>query len=620
MKNQVSNPTRMTRRRNKQRGAALVTAFLVLMILAMAGATYVSAGLQRITLANRQQYDVQTSHLAEAGMQDELGYLWQDFQTNQNFNDLDRWCAGASATSPASTFAGSISPIGNYSVGVVSYSVVDNFTRTLTLQAVGWVDGAGTGLLTAQDPQQVIQLTATYQLNRSDVFDYTYFVNNYGWMDGFQPSWLVVNGDMRANGNFSFTNGDPTVNGSAIACANSKLVPAAVGTVNAPPVKWSTSTYASSAATQPRWRQGYNSGVEGSVGSTTFMNNIGIMFDSTGMIVNSQIAGAVMADANGIRSWDLEAEGGNPTITALDPTPTSELVMPDLYNMSTYTALSQNWSDPTPTFSDGTTNPYYNQGAWIQVWNTTSNKYTTVTTNGNVSGTTTLIGTSAHPIKIHGPVTVSQDAIISGYVSGQGTIYAGRNVQIVGSVIYSNPPNFTNVNGTQVDSANGSKDMLGLAASGSIIMGDTSGFSNPYPLYYMEPPFTQGRYDAYGNYIPPFNATSMDSTGHMLYQSVMGDSYIHSISSPVNEIDAIMYTNNVAGGNIATGGSGITLNGSIISKDEAMVVWSLPMNENYDERIRDQGPSSNPLIDIDLPRSPVVLQTSWKSLGFSMSY
>jgi len=615
------NSTLQTKRRvhGKKRGAALVTSFLVLMVLAIAGASYISASLQTLTLANRQQYDIQTSHLAEAGIQDELLYLWEDFQTNQNFVDLDKWCSTATASSPASTFAGTIKNVGNYSVGVVSYTVVDNFTRQITISSVGWVDGNGSGVLTASDPQQVVKVTTTYQLQRSGVFDYTYFVNNYGWMDGFQPSWLVVNGDMRANGDFNFTNGDPTVNGSAIACQNNKLVPAAAGLVNAPPVKWSTSTYNGSAVSQPRWRQGYNSSVEGSVGSSTFMNNIGLMFNSIGQIVNSQIAGAVMADSNGIRSWDLQAAGATPTITNLDPTPTQELIMPDLYNMATYTTLSQTWTDPTPTFSDGTANPNYGQGAWVKTWNTTTNSYQILSTNGVIAGSATLVGTSAHPIQIHGPVSVSQDTIITGYVKGQGTVYAGRNIHIVGSVIYSNPPNFTDVTGTQIDSSNGSKDMLGLAASASIIMGDTSGFSNPYPLYYMEPPFTQGRYDVYGNYIPPYNATTVDATGHMLYQSVLGDSYIHSVSSPVNEIDAVMYTNNVAGGNIASGGSGITLNGSIISKDEAMVVWSLPMNENYDERIRDQGPSSDPLIDIDLPRSPTLAQNSWKTLGFSMS-
>jgi hypothetical protein len=608
------------RARSKKRGAALMTSFLVLMILSTAGASYISSTLEGITLATRQSYDVQTSHLAEAGIQDEMVYLWEDFQTNQNFTNLDKWCSGATSASPTSPFSGSIPGVGNFSVGVVSYTTIDNFTRNITILGVGWIDGSGTGALTAADPQQVVQVTATYQLERSGVFDYTYFVNNYGWMDGFQPDWLIVNGDMRANGDFNFTNGDPTVNGSAIACENNKLVPAAAGLVNAPPIKWSTSTYNSSATSQSRWRQGYNSSVEGTVGSSNYMNNIGLMFSSMGQIVQSQISGAVMADATGIRSWDLQSSGSTPTINQLDPTPTQELIMPDLYNMSTYTTLSQAWTDPTATFSDGTTNPNYGQAAYIQTYNSSTGTYVTQSTNGVVSGSATFIGTAAHPIKIHGPVTVTQDAIITGNVSGQGTIYAGRNIHIVGSVIYNNPPNFTNVSGAQIDSSNGSKDMLGLAASASIIMGDTSGFSNPYPLYYMEPPFTQGRYDVYGNYIPPYNATSVDSTGKMLYQSVLGDSYIHSISSPVNQIDAVMYTNNVAGGNIANGGSGITLNGSIISKDEAMVVWSLPMNENYDERIRDQGPNSNPLIDIDLPRSPSVSQDTWKALGFTLPH
>ena len=430
MPNRDTNPK--TRRfRSKKRGAALMTSFLVLMVITIAGASYVSSSLQSITLANRQQYDIETKHLAEAGIQDELLYLWEDFQTNQNFTNMDKWCTGASSASPTSPFAGSISSVGNFSVGVVSYTQPDNYTRQLTVLGVGWVDGNGSGALDASDPQQVVEVTETYQLQRSGVFDYTYFVNNYGWMDGFQPSWLVVNGDMRANGDFNFTNGDPTVNGSAIACQNNKLVPAAAGLVNTPPVKWATSTYNTSAASQSRWRQGYNSGVEGAVGSSTYMNNIGLMFSSIGQIVNSQISGAVLADSSGIKSWDLQSSGGTPTIASLDPTPTQELIMPDLYNMSTYTTLSQGWTDPTATFSDGTTNPNYGKGPWIQVWNSSTSSYKTITTNGTLSGSATMIGTSSHPIKVHGPVTISQDAIIAGYVSGQGTIYAGRNVHIV---------------------------------------------------------------------------------------------------------------------------------------------------------------------------------------------
>lgn len=603
---------------SKKRGSALLTTFLLLMVMSIAAGSYIAASMSSERLANREQFDIQTSHLGEAGLQSELSSLWQDFQTNQNFFDLDKWCKGSASGNPANAISGTIPGVGNYSVGVISYQKIDNYTRQVTIRAVGWVDLAGTGSLTTNDPQKVIDETATYALARSGVFDYTYFVNNYGWMDGFGPSDLYIAGDMRANGDFNFTNGSPTVNGSVMACMNKKLINGNSGLVNMPPLKWSDSNYAANAASQTRWRQDYSSALDGIFGSSQFMQNLGLIFESTGTSVNGQYAGAIIDDVNGARAWDRQSLGATPTITPIDQNPTKELVMPDLSNVAGYMAISQNYSDPLQNYNDGTPNPNYGVGAYVQTWNSSTNSYQTVTTNGVVNGSATLIGTQSHPIKIHGPVTFSQDAVIKGYVSGQGTIYTGRNIHIVGSVIYSNPPNFTTGSGTSAVAANQKADMLGMAANGSVIMGDTSGFANNYPLQYMTPPFTQPRYDASGNVVPAFDATQVDSTGHKLYQSVLGDSYIHSIASSVDQIDGIMYTNHVAGGNIATGGKGITLNGSIISKDEAMVVFSLPMHENYDDRIRDQGPSKSPLIDINLPRSPILTQTSWHDLGFSM--
>jgi hypothetical protein len=241
-----------------------------------------------------------------------------------------------------------------------------------------------------------------------------------------------------------------------------------------------------------------------------------------------------------------------------------------------------------------------------------------VSTNGVVSGSASLIGSAAHPVLIHGPVTFTQDAVVKGNFSGQGTVYAGRNVQLVGSIIYNNPPSFTGSNLTTQNNANEKADMVALCANGSVIMGDTSQFTQSYPLQYMEPPFTNPRYDDNGNYIPAYNATNKDSTGNMLYQSVLGDSYIHSIASPVNQIDAVLYTNFVGGGDIGTGGVGINFNGTIISKDEAMVVWSLPMHMNYDGRIKERALSNTPLIDLQLPRSPAILQSTWQDRGFSL--
>lgn len=610
------------RRRNKKRGAAFVTAFVLMSLVAVATVTYVNSATQRYRTSKRQTWDVQTTHLCEAGVQTVLRSLWRPFKVSQKFTDLDDRTTGASIASPRVPLSGSVPGVGCFSAGVIGvYQPVGNtYQRIVTVRAVGWMDRNGNNQLDAGEPQKVVDVTASYELARSQVFDYTYFVNNYGWMDGFDQNDLIVNGDMRANGNFSFTNGTPTVNGSVYASNNDKLTPPAVGLVNSPPLKWTNSNYATQNASNTRARQAYNSATMGSKGSAQFDQWRDYIFDSSGSIVNNKLAGAVLGDANGVRSWDRQTVGASPTMNTLDPEPTQEVVMPDLSDITYYTGMSTTYVDKKQTYGDGSSNPNYNQGAWVEVWDQSLNggagAYKRISTNGVVTGSAALIGTSAKPIKIHGPVTFTQDAVIKGYVQGQGTIYTGRNVHVVGSLRYKNPPDFSGSNITTMDNANEKKDMIALAARGSVILGDTSTFTDNYPLKYMTPPFTKGRYDDNGNWIPPFDAKVVDGTGKMKYQSVLGDSYIHSISESVNQIDAILYTNFVGGGDIGTGGGGVNFNGSIISKDEAMVVFSLPMYMNYDSRIREKSLSQQPLIDLQLPRSPVMLRSTWQDRGF----
>jgi hypothetical protein len=624
--------TKGRRIRGKKRGVALVTTFGIMTLLAMAAASYIGAATQTLRITNRQVLDLQGTHLCEAGVQSVLLNLWTPFKANQTFTQMDTVLPGASISSPLMSQSGSVGSIGNFAAGVIAYSDPggDPYTRQVTIRAVGWIDRDHTGQLTADDPQKVVDVVALFQLSRSKVFDYTYFVNNYGWMQGFGPSDLIVNGDMRANGNFTISDGSPTINGSVIAACNNELVPAAAGLVSGTPVKWSNSTYISQAKSQPRWRQGYDSSVYGAYGTTNYANSAAYLFDSAeGSVLSSStpdeytvtqtLNGAYLGDVNGIRRWSEESLSSSPSTLTLDSTPTQQVVMPDLSDIATYVELSEAYVDSKQYYGDGTVNPLYGQGAYVKVWNSTTSSYTTLSTNGVVTGSSALVGTSSHPIIIHGPVTFTQDAVIKGNVSGQGTIYAGRNVHIVGSIVYTNPPNFeltsTRTTMTAVDNYNEHEDMLGLAAGASVIMGDTSEFGY-YPLNFMTPPFTQGRYDDEGNWIPAYNALATDSTGNMKYESVLGNSLIHSLAQNIQQIDAVLYTNFVGGGNI--GGSGtVNFNGSIISKDEAMVVWSLPMYENYDSRVRERGPDQQALIDLQLPRSPMMLQSTWQDMGFS---
>ncbi len=632
------NMERTNRKRHlrSKRGYALISVFGVMMLLSVGAATYISRSTQTIRLSNNQKTDIQSTHLCESGVQTVLRSFWRPFKVSQNFASMDAAIGTPSPGNPAGSLSGSIPDVGRFAAGIIGYSQPDTYTRLVTVRAVGWVDRDNDAVMDDDEPRKTVDVTGQFQLTRSQVFDYTYFVNNYGWMDGFSETQLIVNGDMRANGNFAFLNGSPTVNGSVIASMNEKLDPPAAGLVNTQPVKWTNSTYNTNwnnAATayKERWRQPYSSASHGAKGTTDYENWRDFTFESTGSIVNNRIDGAVSADAGGYRSWDRTSTGMTPTTQMLDSQSTEEVIMPDLSNLAYYQNLSSTYVDSKALFADGTANPGFGQGAYVDVWNQALNSgagaYERISTNGQVTGTAILVGTAAKPIRIHGPVTFSEDCVLKGYVAGQGTVYTGRNTHIVGSIRYSDQnlaganvgtADFRGSDPQAIDNANEKRTLVGLAARGSVIMGNTTTFTNSYPLNYMRPPFTHGRYDDLGNYIPAYDATQVDYTGRKKYQSTIADATMNSMSESVNVLDCILYTNFVGGGNIGTGGGGVTFNGTIISKDEAMVVYSLPMRMNYDHRIRERRLSQAPLIDIMLPRSPTLLRSTWQDRGFAM--
>lgn len=602
---------------NKKRGSAFITVFMLLLLLSVSMAAYVNNSTQALRLSRRQYLNVLTAHLCDSGSQVLQYNLWAPFKANQNFNSMDATLLGASVGSPLASIQGTIPGVGSYASGVIKYEQVDSYNRRVTIRTVGWIDSNNNGVINQYEPQKIVDVVATYQLQRSQVFDYTYFINNYGWMDGFSSNQLIVNGDMRANGDFTFTNGLPTVNGTVAATHNEKLIPAPTGVVNVTPVKQTDSTYSSISANNGRMRQGYNAATMGAKGSAAYESWRDYIFESSASIVNGRSDGAITADSTGLKAWSKTTQSDPGSTTILDTSPTQEVVMPDLNNLTYYQNLSTNFVDNRQYYTDGSTNPNYGTGAYVDVWNSNTNAYQRVSTNGVVSGSAALIGTSSHPVKIHGPVTFTQDAPVSGYFTGQGTIYTGRNVHVVGSIKYVNGPDFRGSSQTSVDNANEKRDMVALAARGSVIMGDTSTFTYSYPLKYMMPPFTKPRYDNTGNLIPAFDATQTDGTGFKLYQSVMGDAYIHSISSSIDQIDAVIYSNFTGGGDLATSGNGLAFNGSIITRDEAMCIFSLPMRMNYDSRIREKSITKTPLIDLQLPRSPALLTSSWQDRGFT---
>ena len=586
-------PRSMVAGRHLKRGSIAFGVLAVAAVVLELGAAtlYVTSGsMQR---ARREENQVISIHAAEAGLQAKMDQVWTAFKVSQSLQTAQ--------SAANTTLTGTVDGGMRYEAHVPSSlpTPPDTYSCDLWIYSTGWFDRNGNGQLDDDEPRRTIKAKVRFSLARAGVFDYAYFVNNYGWMTGFGANDLIVNGDMRANGNFDFSGGTPTINGSVYAAPNDRLIPPAVGSVNITPNQWSNSYYEANASS--RARQAYNSTKHGARGSSQFANWRDIIYDHDAYNIDDVISGAVVGDKNGVKSY-----GG----TVLDPEPTTTLPMPDLSDLSRYSTLSNTYVDSKQTYGDGTANPGYGQGAYLDVWNSSTSSYQRLTTNGVVTGSATIIGDSTHPIKIHGPVTITQDAIVKGVVQGQGTIYTGRNVHIVGSITYKDPPDFTGSNPQTIDNANEKKTLLGLAARASIIMGDTSQFGS-YPLDYMTPPFTHPRYDDNGNYVAAYDARQTDSYGVKKYQSVLGDTAIHNVASNVGQIDAVLYTNFLGGGNIGTGGGGVTFNGSIISRDEAMVLFSLPFRMNYDNRIKERSLNGKPLVDIDLPRTPSVQLAYW---------
>lgn len=612
--------TSQKHRIGNRRGMALIAVMVMGVSMVTVSTGYLNVSTSSMQNAATRMREASMNNLAEAGLAATVNNVWRSFKASQRFASIDAELAAVSPSNPQRIQTGAFSGIGAYSAGIVGYAQPDSYNRHLTVRAVGWVDRNRNGQLDNDEPRRTVDQTVTFSLNRSGVFDYSYFVNNYGWMYGFDNEQLICNGDMRANGDFEFRYGTPVINGGVTAAENNKLIPAAAGTVNVAPRQWTNSYYDTRAT---NWsRQAYNSSNHGTYGSSTFSDWRDIVYQDTASMVGGRTFGAALSDRSGTRTF-----GG----TTIDAVPSQELTLPDLNDLGYYQSMSQTYVDTKATYRDGTANPYYGQGAWIEVWNPSTNAYQRVSTNGVISGSIALVGYASKPIKIHGPITVTQDVVIRGYVQGQGVVYSGRNTHVVGDIIYKNAPDFRGASTTAVDNANEKKDILALAARGSVMMGNTRQFRSPYPLDYMRPPFTKPRYDDNGNLIPAFDALEVDAAGRQRYRSTYGpndQSEIERLSinididqngsisadeRGISRVDSILFTNFVGGGNLATDGLGFTLNGSIICKDEAMVLWSLPMRFNYDSRIRERELNASPLIDINLPRTPGLLKVVYQS-------
>lgn len=498
------------------KGSAVILAVIMSAFLSAGVAGYLSLVVSEYRIINRQADLVEAFYLAEAGTQYGEWLLQNNTITTRT---TFRYPYNASVNitidpdDPANPNDGD--------AGDDLYTILGNGQKS-----------SRSGVVT-----QNVETTAEKN-PPSRVFDYVYFINNWGW---FYGRGITAKGDVRSNGIFSFREG-PRVDGHIYA----------------------------------------------------------------GNIIDM--------DSSGLQGAGQQQGHQHPN--------SKNLPMPNLMNLSHYQGLA------------GERTGYIRKGDQVLVDRVYGD-------DGSETGNIVLIGTPSEPIVINGPVVVTGDVIIKGTVRGQGTIYAGRNIYLASDIRYGNaPPRPRPVDDdlSTVDEwvrANQDKDVVGFAARENIIMGDYTArdwYSN-YWLFNMGDedvgmdgiPDTRDTGEGDGRWDPQYEDLDGDNVrdynygwGSVRLQTSLSNyanlprgvtRYSQLATNTINRMDGVYYTNHAFAGRT---GYGVQFNGSIISRDEA-IIYRNTLQMNYDERIHSRyRRDPNWLINLNLPVADEVDVLLWE--------
>ncbi|WP_145188414.1 hypothetical protein [Planctomycetes bacterium Pla163] len=197
-------------------GMALAATLVV--FIGMVGLTMATLAMSRIEVrdSRRSIDDVRAQYLAESGVERGLQLV---------AGAIERAGATAPLENVVNLFGGETqfrpfdavslmddgAQVGAYSV---TLTLLDQAADRITLrvEATGYLPDHPRNLGPNQtlDQWESVSTTVRYQLEPSEVFNYAYFINNWGWLYG---NTIDVNGNVRSNGQFDAGGYKPTING-----------------------------------------------------------------------------------------------------------------------------------------------------------------------------------------------------------------------------------------------------------------------------------------------------------------------------------------------------------------------------------------------------------------------
>ncbi len=429
----TKNRHRTTRMEGRLRGGALVAA-LVTMLL---GAGLVWSALS-VTSSDRREIARESQHIearaiAEAGAHRALAFVRSTLKLDpfDPIGEIDRIAfTNGDLTQPIAVTIASDEALDRDGRRFGTFSVVmtaapDGEARQLTITSTGYIPDRATARA-----KETVRAVVEVGLEPGQVFDYGYFINNWGW---FYGDTINAYGNVRSNAQFDAADYSPGVFG--------------------------TPRYESVALTDPTQPdlQGYIDD-----------NQDGLLDGSDGGV----FAGWNIVGADSLRGMGGQTENQHDFV--------DQVPMPNLSNLAVYEARAKanNASVQLGGGTDASGNPLPPTTVCNAVLGDESGEKQNVV----------LIGTAAKPIILNGPVVVRGDVIIKGVVTGQGAIYSGRNVYVADNLTYANgPATFVPTNESEAAAEtwiaqNRSKDFCGLFAKENIVLGN---FTHSWWRYYV---------------------------------------------------------------------------------------------------------------------------------------
>lgn len=267
------------------------------------------------------------------------------------------------------------------------------------------------------DTVKRIRATYTVRLGPSNVFRYAYFVNNYGWFNTNGDSKVMINGEVRANGDFTFSGnlGNMRINGDIYASNN----PEAINPITGNP---SVGTITGDPNEHPAY---------GAYGQDYWYNKPWAARPPSPLSSPYEppaIGGTPKYLPDGY-GWD----GDQDPFPAQAPQPIPYLGDLDIYKqaaLANQSTLRYRTPGPDGLYNTGDDVTRMIQGVYYGpdgIENTGDDKDPLVLVGSDPWGGT---------IQVNGPVVIPGDVLIKGEITGRGTIYSGRNVHVVGNLQY----------------------------------------------------------------------------------------------------------------------------------------------------------------------------------------